>query len=78
MGVLVIPGKPLISAKEAVEISKHNGGITTVIAAKEVADEWEPYYSDATHDYYCMLAAVYTAGYIQGKREERAKKKKGA
>ena len=78
MGVLVIPEKPLISAKEAVEISEHNSGITTVLAAKEIADEWNPRCSDTVYDYYCRLAAVYTAGYIQGKREERAKKKKGA
>lgn len=68
----------LVTAKEAVELSYKNETIGTAIAAKAIADEWREggaKYPDATFDFYCMLGAIYTAGYICGKREERQKKK---
>lgn len=76
MGVLAIPKAPLVSASEAIELSKHVGGITAVNTVTKIVDEWEPCCQNAAYDYYCMLSAVYLAGYIQGKREERAKKKR--
>lgn len=73
----IINSKPLVSAEEAVKISYKNGTIDTVQIAKEVADQWGGVrYADRSFNYYCMLAAVYTAGYIHGKREERQRKKR--
>lgn len=70
-----IPQKPLVSAREAVQINLNYGGLDTLSAAKEVFEEWGTRYDSPTFNHYCMLAAVYTAGYMQGKREERSKKK---
>ena len=66
----------LITPQEAVELSYNHGYLSTIYAAKAIADEWGRKYEDRVFDFYCMLSAVYTAGYIQGKREERAARHK--
>ena len=75
MSTLDIPKKPLISVKEAVQINFNYVGISVLATANEIAEEWGERYSNPAFNHACMLAAVYTAGYIQGKREERSKKK---
>lgn len=61
----------LITPQEAVELSYEYGDITTIFTAKAIVEEWGNKYKDPVFNYYCMLSAVYTAGYIQAKREER-------
>lgn len=73
MGCLYIPEKKLITPQEAVKISYTQGCISTLEEVKAISDEWGNRCPDPTFNHYCMLAAVYTAGYIQGKREERAR-----
>lgn len=73
MGCLDIPQKRLVTPQEAVKISYTHGCVSTLEEVKAISDEWGNRYSDPTYDHYCMLAAVYTAGYIQAKREERAR-----
>ena len=73
MGCLDIPQKRLVTPQEAVKISYTQGCASTLKEVKAISDEWGIRYSDPTFDHYCMLAAVYTAGYIQAKREERAR-----
>ena len=73
MGCLCIPRERLITPEEAIKIAYKHGCIPTISEVKAISDEWGIRYPDPTFNHYCMLAAVYTAGYIQGKREERAK-----
>ena len=63
--------------KEAAEASHDHGKISEIHIVKAIVEEWgEKYgrdYRHRTFDFYCMLSAVFTAGRIQGKREERAR-----
>ena len=64
----------LITAQEAVEISRRAGAIDSVNMARDIALEWKRT-SDGLRgrafDYWCMLASIYDAGRIQGIREQR-------
>lgn len=47
----------------------------------EIETAWLNLYADKTLDTYnraCMLSAAFLAGYMQGKREERARKRQAA
>lgn len=68
--------KRAVTQQEAVEISYKHGTIDTVKTAKKIAEQWGNRYPDRQFNYYCMLAAVYTAGYIKGKQDERMKHQK--
>lgn len=70
------PEKRAVTQQEAVEISYKHGTIDTVETAREIAEQWGNRYPDWQFNYYCMLAAVYSAGYIKGKQDERAKRRK--
>ena len=63
----------LVTPEEAVNLSHNHGGINVACMCKQIAEEWGTRYKDPEFNYYCLLAACYTAGYIQAKREERAK-----
>ena len=69
--------KLLVTPEEAVELSHDHGKTSEIHIVKAIVEEWgEKYgrdYRHRTFDFYCMLSAVFTAGRIQGKREERAR-----
>lgn len=67
--------QPLITAKEAVALSEHNT-IEPIYIAKDIADEWEKVKGkdNSYFRYLRLLATLYEAGRIQGKREERRKR----
>lgn len=64
-----------ITQQEAVEISYKHGTISTASRAQEIVAQWGRRYDEAQFDGYCMLSAVYMAGYIKGKQDERARKR---
>ena len=74
MSVIAID-KVLISPAEVVKLSKEQGTVGTIDIVAEIEKAWGKQYDTPLYNYYCMLSAVYTAGYIQGKREERARKR---
>ena len=69
--------KLLVTPEEAVELSHDHGKTSEIHIVKAIVEEWgEKYGRDYRHrafDFYYMLSAVFTAGRIQGKREERAR-----
>ena len=69
--------KLLITPEEAVELSHNYATTKEIYIVKAIVEEWgEKYGRDYIHrvfDFYCMLSAIFTAGRIQGKREERAR-----
>lgn len=74
MSVIAI-NKVLISPAEVVKLSKEQGTVGTIDIVTEIEKAWGTQYDTPLYNYYCMLSAVYTAGYIQGKREERTRKR---
>lgn len=64
----------LITAQEAVKLSRRAGTIDSLELARNIAIEWKRT-SDGNNDpifnYLCMLGAIYDAGRIQGIREQR-------
>ena len=71
MAMLSIPNNRLVSPEEAIDLSFKREFIDVYSVVHDIADNWTPLYSNEEFDCYCMLSAIYTAGYIQGKREER-------
>lgn len=64
----------LFTPKEAVQISRYQGALGTIDIVQEVEKAWGHQYDDPQWNYYCMLSAIFEAGYIQGKREERKRR----
>ena len=58
---------------EAVKLSLKLAGSKVLHYVKDIESAWSEQYGDPSYNHTCMLAAVFTAGYLQGKREERAK-----
>lgn len=67
----------LITAEEAVELNKIAGTVDEMEIATEVFRESANMVKDLPYGYAfaCRLATVWSAGRIQGIREERAKRK---
>lgn len=73
MPILTVKNNELVSAEEAIKISTNFSDISILRVCYKISETWEPITRDAAYDETCMLAACYTAGYVQAKREERAK-----
>ena len=69
--------KLLITPEEAIELSYNHATTKEFYIVQAIVEEWgKKYgnnYSHRLFDFYRMLSAVFTAGRIQGKREERAR-----
>lgn len=63
----------LYDPAEVVELCRNYGKWGAVDVALEMRDAWGTQYDDPQFDFVCMLGAIFEAGYIQGKREERMK-----
>lgn len=66
----------LFDPAEAVQLVRDHGKTGALDVVKEIADAWGQQYSDPQLNFYAMLSAVFEAGYLQGKREERLKQAK--
>ncbi len=67
----------LITAQEAATLSFNFGTTDDIFRANDIYNEFmklKGYESDARWKFLCAIAAIYTAGRIQGIREERRKK----
>lgn len=68
----------LITAEEAVRVGQAAGECESIHRVTEIYHEWKksPQFPDSPgYDFWCMLAAMYDAGRIQGIREERSRRK---
>lgn len=63
----------LFDPAEVVELCRSYGKMGTIDVVQEIINAWGKQYDDPQWNYYCMLSAIFEAGYIQGKREERRK-----
>lgn len=73
--------KLLVTTQEAIQISTAYGDTTDIYAIAELEKAWKStrflgMQTDPTFDRFCMEAAIFTMGYIQGKREERQRRHK--
>lgn len=66
---------------EVIQISGKAVTLPVLQYGHEIETAWLNLYADKTLDTYnraCMLSAAFLAGYMQGKREERARKRQAA
>lgn len=68
---MITIGKSTPDTAEAMKLSRKIAGLQVLCYCREFAQEWGHKYPDPTYNYYCMLSAIFAAGYMQGKREER-------
>ena len=67
--------RELITPTEALALSEFNTA-ADLYRAHDIVTAWgKRHKNDSTFDYMCMCAMIYTAGRVQGIREERAKRK---
>lgn len=68
----IITHSPLyFTPEEVVKLGKEQGATGTLDIVTAIEKAWGTQYDNPEFNYACMLSAIFEAGYIQGKREER-------
>lgn len=68
----IITHSPLyFTPEEVVKLGKNQGATGTLEIVRDIEKAWGTQYENPLFNHECMLSAIFEAGYIQGKREER-------